>query len=72
MNTPDEISGAAPLPHLLTVEQLATYFQKSPTWVYRHAHEWPFTRRIGSSLRFDPKALDQWLRLQRADVGLVL
>jgi predicted DNA-binding transcriptional regulator AlpA len=59
-------NGAAPSPHgssrLLDVEEAAARLSVSADWVYRHAKQLPFTRRVGRrALRFDPDGLVRWL-----------
>jgi excisionase family DNA binding protein len=46
---------------LLTVEQAAERLGVAPSWLYRHARQLPFTRKLGHrTLRFDVRALDRW------------
>lgn len=50
---------------LLTVREVATRLHLSREMVYRRARHWPFTRRIGRTLRFSTAGLEGWLRRQR-------
>lgn len=45
---------AAPL---LTVAELAARLGVSTKWVYRHAKELPYARRVGGTWRFDGEGL---------------
>lgn len=48
---------------LLDVESVAEILSVDTRYVYDHADEWPFTRRISSrKLRFSKKGLFRWLR----------
>lgn len=70
-------SGAAAVParyvgpssgtdRLLTVAELASRMGTSTDHIYRHAGEWPFTRRVGArALRFSEQGLEFWLRKQK-------
>jgi excisionase family DNA binding protein len=52
---------------LLTVEEAAARLNVKVSWLYRHARELPFARKIGRrTLRFDPRGLDRWLRVRAA------
>ena len=56
------VSGKAPKEdRLLTVETVADRLNVSPRYVYDHHHEWPFTRHLGSKLRFSEHGLSQWI-----------
>ena len=46
---------------LLTVEDVATRLSVTEDYTYRHADQWPFTRRVGRHLRFSARALNEWL-----------
>jgi excisionase family DNA binding protein len=47
---------------LLSVREAAERLGMSPDWVYRHAKQLPFTRRVGRrALRIDPDGLVRWL-----------
>ena len=56
---------------LLTVEDVAERLAVTEDYVYRHADEWPFTRRVGRQLRFSARGLDEWLA-ESPDVNKVL
>ena len=54
----DELLSAAELAQLLHVEI---------RWVYRHAAEWSFTRRLGRrTLRFSRRGLQRWMSARAA------
>lgn len=58
----------APAPvedRLLTVAETAEALQKSETWLYHHAKELPFTRRVGRGLRFSSTGLRKYLDRQK-------
>ena len=46
----------------LTVKEAAQRLNVSVDWVYRHAHELPFTVRHGRALRFTPDGIAAYLR----------
>jgi predicted DNA-binding transcriptional regulator AlpA len=51
---------------LLTAREAAKRLAVRPGWLYRHASELPFARRIGSrALRFSEQGLARWLAEQR-------
>jgi predicted DNA-binding transcriptional regulator AlpA len=63
-------AGPAPSPsgpeHLLGVEEAAARLGMSTDWLYRHARQLPFTRRVGRrALKFDSASLDRWLAQRR-------
>lgn len=46
---------------LLTVAEVAEQLAVSTRWVYRHADELPFTRKLSNgALRFDARGLERW------------
>ena len=52
---------------LLTVEEVATRLGVDEQWVYRHAAEWDFTRRLGRrTLRFSEAGLRDYLAKKAA------
>ncbi len=57
---------ARPTPRLLSVREAAERLAVEPQWLYRHADELPFTRRVGTgarpALRFLDLGLDEYLR----------
>lgn len=58
----------APAPaedRLLTVAETAEALQKSETWLYHHAKDLPFTRRVGRGLRFSSTGLRKYLDRQK-------
>lgn len=62
---PMKDKGAAPTPpetpRLLTAEQASSILGVSPRWLYRHASNLPFTRRLSrKALRFDEAGLRRW------------
>jgi excisionase family DNA binding protein len=56
---------ASPLPrendHLMAVEEAADRLGISTDYLYRHADEYPFTRRIGSRLLFSSAGIDKFI-----------
>lgn len=55
---PSSPNGDSPL---LTVEQAADRLGVPTTWLYRHARNLPFTKKLGHrTLRFDAKGLERW------------
>ncbi len=52
--------------HLLTVDGVAEVLAVERTWVYRHADELPFTRKLSAgTLRFSSNGLQRWLASRR-------
>lgn len=56
---------AQPKERLMGVHEAAHVLGVKPDWLYRHANELPFTRRIGRHLRFSSEAIQQYLDLQK-------
>ncbi|MGH7332642.1 MAG: helix-turn-helix transcriptional regulator [Candidatus Rokuibacteriota bacterium] len=51
---------------LLTPDEAATRLGVKLTWMYRHAGDLPFTRRLGrKTLRFDEAGLQRWQATRR-------
>jgi predicted DNA-binding transcriptional regulator AlpA len=51
---------------LLDVKQAAARLGMSVAWLYDHADELPFTRRVGRrARRFDADGIDRWLASRR-------
>lgn len=51
---------------LLDVEEAAARLGMSADWLYRHARQLPFTRRVGRrAVKFDPAGLARWVATQR-------
>jgi excisionase family DNA binding protein len=50
---------------LLTVDELARRMNTSKDYVYRHAEEWPFTCRVGRSVRFSEAGYTRWIGQQK-------
>lgn len=51
---------------LLDVETVAERLDVSERYVYDHADDWPFTRRLSSrKLRFSERGLYSWLQTRR-------
>jgi excisionase family DNA binding protein len=66
----DAAVGSAPRPggleHLLDVQEAAARLGMSTDWLYRHARQLPFTRRVGRrALKFDSASLDRWVAQRR-------
>jgi predicted DNA-binding transcriptional regulator AlpA len=62
--------GSAPRPggleHLLDVQEAAARLGMSVDWLYRHARQLPFTRRVGRrALKFEAEGLARWVATQR-------
>ena len=56
----------APPDELLTAAATAPRVGMSRRWVYLHADELPFTRRLpGGALRFSSKGIDRWLATRK-------
>ena len=52
--------------HLLTVDEVAESLAVERTWVYRHADDLPFTRKLSAgTLRFSSSGLRRWLASRR-------
>ncbi len=47
---------------LLTVEEAAARLKCSEVWLYKRAKRLPFTVRVGRSLRFSERGLDEAIR----------
>jgi len=63
------LASAAPAPapiddRLLRIDEAAAALQKSTTWLYHHAKELPFTKRVGRSLRFSSQGIRKYLDRQ--------
>lgn len=53
---------------LLTPEEAAEILGQDVRWLYRHAKELPFTRRISrKNLRFQEAGLRRWIALRKPD-----
>lgn len=51
---------------LLDVQAAAERLGMSADWLYRHARQLPFTRRVGRrAVKFDPEGLARWVATQR-------
>lgn len=54
MNTGDE---------LLTVQEVANYLKKSPSWVYRRLRDGELpAHKVGGTWRFSQRALERWIQ----------
>ena len=54
-------SPAAQPSELLTVHEAAARLGVEVSWLYRHAHELPFTKKLGGrTLRFESRGLERW------------
>jgi predicted DNA-binding transcriptional regulator AlpA len=52
--------------HLLTAKEAAPLLGVAPRWMYRHAPDLPFTRRLaGGTLRFSERGLERWKESRR-------
>jgi predicted DNA-binding transcriptional regulator AlpA len=62
---PAVVSVSAAPDRLLDVTEAAALLCVAPRWLYRHASNLPFTRRIGAkALRFSERGLHRWLERQ--------
>jgi predicted DNA-binding transcriptional regulator AlpA len=66
----DTATGGMPRPggheHLLDTQEAAARLGMSTDWLYRHARQLPFTRRVGRrAVKFDPEGLARWVATQR-------
>lgn len=61
------VGPAAPTPtRLLTPEEAAGRLSVTVRWLYRHAGQLPFTRKLSRKvLRFEAAGLERWLKEQR-------
>ncbi len=51
---------------LLDAEEAAKALSVSPDWLYRHAKNLPFTRKLGPKmLRFSQKGIEKWLATRK-------
>jgi len=61
---------AAPPPaepaKLVDIAEAAERIGMSKSWTYRNAAKLPFTRRVGSCLRFDTRGIDKFLAARQA------
>jgi hypothetical protein len=65
-----QTAGAAPTvpvsARLLTPEEAAGRLSVTVRWLYRHAGQLPFTRKLSRKvLRFEAAGLERWLKEQR-------
>ncbi|GBD33629.1 hypothetical protein HRbin33_02624 [bacterium HR33] len=65
-----EVEGLRRVPsedRLLSAREVARRIGTSRWFVYRMAHQWPFTRKPGpKKLRFSERELERWLSLRKA------
>lgn len=55
-----------PTDRLLTPEQTAAMLGVTVRWIYRHAHQLPFARRLSrKALRFSQAGLTRWIKTRR-------
>lgn len=70
LETPTTANGVRDLPekdHLLNPEETATRLGVTVKWLYRHAKQLPFTKRLSrKALRFSEQGLQRWLTAKRA------
>jgi excisionase family DNA binding protein len=62
------LANALPLPSvpitrstLIEVREVAERLNVSRRWIYAHADELPFVRRVGRNVRVDLAGLEQWM-----------
>ena len=61
-SVPDKPTVGSHEDHLLTVDEVAGILAVERTWVYRHADELPFARKLtAGTLRFSSNGLQRWL-----------
>lgn len=59
-------SGRESAERLLSVREAAERLGMSVDWMYRHARQLPFTRRVGTrTVKFDAAGLDRWVAQRR-------
>ena len=46
---------------LMDIKQAAAFLHVTPSWLYKNAPRLPFRRKVGGSLRFDMRAMKNWL-----------
>ena len=64
--TGQAVSGLAEPDRLLSVEETAKIAGVTRVWLYRHAAQLPFTRRLSpKALRFSSAGLQRWLASRR-------
>ena len=51
--------------NLLTIEEAAERLKCSPDWLYKRARALPFTVRVGRSLRFSERGIEEAIRSGR-------
>src|SRR4029450_13223081 len=62
-------AAAEPTANLLTIDEAARRLGMSKSWLYRTAHQLPFTvRPNGPTLRFDARGIESYVR-QRQGAG---
>jgi predicted DNA-binding transcriptional regulator AlpA len=59
-----------PPPQLIRAPEAARLLGMSPQYLYAHKDEYVFTRRIGRAVRFDRRALLDYLRQRGAGIPL--
>lgn len=64
VRTREGVSAGNDQDRLLTAREAAEELGVSVKTVYKRHHEYPFTRRIGRSLRFSEQGLRDWLQRQ--------
>jgi excisionase family DNA binding protein len=63
---PAEVNDTMSTDRLLTVEQVAERTGLSAGYVYKQAHHWEFTRKLGpKALRFSEAGLERWMNSKR-------
>jgi predicted DNA-binding transcriptional regulator AlpA len=56
---------------LLTADEAAQMLSVSPDWLYRHAKELPFAKKLGPKmLRFSHKGMLKWLETRKLIWGI--
>ena len=50
---------------LVDVKRAAEYLDMTTSWLYKHANELPFSRKVGGSRKFDKRAMKIWLERRR-------
>lgn len=52
----------APPDELLDVDQAASRLSMSKDYLYRHHSQFPFTRRLGRSIRFSARGIEEYTK----------
>lgn len=67
--TSHAVSQSSEPDRMLAVDEAASRLNVSKDYLYRHAPEYPFTRRIGSRLLFSSIGIEEFIRHERGQEG---